>query len=73
MTNTPPKHDPNRPKPRADEGAKAEPQATPQTDASNGDDAALDDAAAQQDAARGGLGELARGGYADHEPKTKRP
>ena len=72
MPNVPPKRDANRPKPRAAQGAKAEPGRTPATDASRNDGSRRDRAAARQDERRGGLGELARGGYADHEPKSRR-
>ena len=72
MPNVPPKRDANRPKPRAARGAKARPASTPATDASRNDGARRDRAAARQDERRGGLGELAHGGYADQEPKPGR-
>ena len=72
MPNVPPKRDPNRPKPRARQGARAEPESPPQRRTQSNDDARRDGALARHDEQAGGLGERARGGYADQVPKPRR-
>jgi len=72
MPSVPPRRDPNRPKSRAARGARAEPDSPPQRRNQSNDDQRQDDALAQQDPARGGLGERARGGYAEQQPKPPR-
>ena len=69
MPNVPPKHDPNRPKPRAAQGARAEPEPLPERRTEINDDARLTGTAKRQDESRGGLGVRTRGGYAEQAQK----
>lgn len=69
MPNVPPKHDPNRPKPRAARGARAEPQPVRERRGEINDDARRTGTAERQDERRGGLGVRARGGYAEQAQK----
>lgn len=72
MPNVPPKREPNRPKPRAAQGARAEPDSPPQTRTQSNDDAKQEGALARQDERRGGLGQRSRGGYPEQQPKSPR-
>ena len=72
MPNVPPKRDPNRPKPRAAQGARAVPDAPPQKRIQSNDDAKQDAALERQDERRGGIGERRTGGYPEQQPKAPR-